>query len=64
MMFGQALVTSGNEHSHLVADDTGQIYYLNDSPWTDERRWDNIGFDNGVPAPSDFDQTDCYVYTR
>ncbi|MFT3710212.1 MAG: hypothetical protein QM817_21505 [Archangium sp.] len=49
------------EFSRDYDDRTGQRYYLENSPYVDERDWDNVGFESNVGTPADFDATQCYV---
>lgn len=62
--FGQILYHSAAERIELQQsfnDRTGQVYYLSNSPFVDERRWDNLGYDENAPAPAAFDASQCYV---
>lgn len=39
---------------------SAQKHYLENIPFIDERTWDNIGFQENVSAPADFDATRCF----
>lgn len=61
--YGQVLYHTAAERlefSRDYDDRTGQRYYLENSPYVDERDWDNVGFEANVGAPSDFDAAPCY----
>ncbi|MFO0596801.1 MAG: hypothetical protein U0228_15920 [Myxococcaceae bacterium] len=61
--FGQVLYHTAAERlefSRDYDDRTGQRYYLEVSPYVDERDWDNMGFESNVGAPSDFDPSVCF----
>lgn len=51
-----------HEFSYSYWDKSGQRYYLQNTPYADERSWDNIGFDEDTAAPAGFDATTCYVH--
>jgi len=62
--FGQVLYHSAAEHLELRAeyfDRTGQIYYLWNTPFVDQRTWDNLGVGENVAQPPGFDAAACYV---
>jgi hypothetical protein len=62
--FGQVLYHSAAERSEFSVsywDRTAQLYYLQNTPFIDHRNWDNLGFDEAVPAPAGFQAGDCYV---
>jgi hypothetical protein len=44
-------------------DRGGAYHYRYNSPWIDKRTWDNIGFEENVAAPGDFNPATCYVHT-
>ncbi len=61
--FGQVLYHSAAERlefSRDYNDRSGQRYYLENSPYVDERDWDNVGYEANVGAPSDFDAAPCH----
>jgi hypothetical protein len=61
--FGQVLYHSAAERLEFARsfnDRTGQRFYLENAPYADEREWDNVGFEEDVPAPAGFDPTSCY----
>lgn len=63
--FGQVLYHSTAERVEFSRDywmRTGQRYYLENTPYVDERTWDNMGFDEHVGAPANFDATKCHVH--
>ena len=63
--FGQVLYHSAaerNEFGRSYFLRTGQKYYLQNTPYIDERTWDNIGYDEHVTSPEHFDATQCYVH--
>jgi hypothetical protein len=65
--FGQVLYHTSAEQAELVEDPgTGgvtppgvRMAYEN-LKFFDRRTWDNLGFDDGVGAPSNFDESTCY----
>ncbi|HYV50110.1 MAG TPA: hypothetical protein VFA20_34880 [Myxococcaceae bacterium] len=62
--FSQVLYHSAAEHLELredFDDRSGQIYYLFDTPFVDSRTWDNLGVEEGVASPPDFDAGACFV---
>ncbi len=63
--FHQVLYHSSGEFVERFVDpDRGAAYhYRYNSPWADRREWDNIGFEENVAAPSDFDSRICYAHT-
>jgi hypothetical protein len=63
--FGQVLYHSAAERlefSESFNDRTAQLYYLTNTPYLDERTWDDIGYDERVQAPQGFDPSTCYVH--
>ncbi len=61
--FGQVLYHSAAERlefSRSYNDRTGQRYYLENAPYADERDWDNLGFEENVGVPTNFDEGSCY----
>jgi hypothetical protein len=63
--FHQVLYHSAAEFTERFVDpDRGAAYhYRYNSPWIDRRTWDNIGFEENVAAPGDFDSKTCFVHT-
>jgi hypothetical protein len=62
--FGQVLYHTSYERREFLYDfndRTGQVYYLNNTPFVDSRSWDNLGFGEGVSLPSSFDAGPCYT---
>ncbi|MBF5042604.1 hypothetical protein FGE12_09345 [Aggregicoccus sp. 17bor-14] len=63
--FGQVLYHSAGERIEFFSDSndrTGQRYYLQNTPFMDERSWDNLGLQENVAAPPTFDPSVCYTY--
>ena len=63
--FGQVLYHSAAERQEFNVSywlRTGQRYYLDDAPFVDSRTWDNLGFEENVPAIPSFDESACFVY--
>ena len=63
--FGQVLYHSALERMEFSRDfdlRTGHRYYLENGAYVDERDWDNLGFEESVGAPPDFDPTQCFVF--
>lgn len=47
----------------FAGPDQGAAYhYRYNSPWIDQRTWDNIGFEENVAAPSDFNPQTCFEH--
>jgi len=63
--FHQVLYHSSAEFTERFVDpDRGAAYhYRYNSPWIDRRTWDNMGFEENVAAPGDFDPKTCFVHT-
>jgi hypothetical protein len=63
--FHQVLYHSSGEFVERFVDpDRGAAYhYRYNSPWIDQRTWDNMGFEENVSAPSDFDPQTCFEHT-
>ncbi|HEY2367942.1 MAG TPA: hypothetical protein VGH87_16205, partial [Polyangiaceae bacterium] len=62
--FGQVLYHSAAERLEFNAsywDRRGQRYYIENSPFIDERDWDNVGYDEHVALPSGFDSSVCFT---
>jgi len=62
--FGQVLYHSAAERLEFNAsywDRRGQRFYIENSPFIDERDWDNVGYDEHVALPSGFDGSVCYT---
>ncbi|HEY4215064.1 MAG TPA: hypothetical protein VGM84_26555 [Steroidobacteraceae bacterium] len=56
--------SSGEFTERFVDPDRGGAYhYRYNSPWVDKRTWDNIGFEENVAAPSDFNPATCFAHT-
>jgi hypothetical protein len=48
----------------FVDPDRGGAYnYRYNQPWIDKRQWDNLGFEENVAAPSDFNAAKCFEHT-
>lgn len=63
--FGQVLYHSTAERGEFSVDyfdRTGQRYFLQNTPYIDARSWDNLGYSEGVGAPGNFVEADCYVH--
>lgn len=63
--FGQVLLHSAAERLAFGSsywNRTGQRYYLENTPFVDVRSWDDLGFAEGVPLPTDFDEGRCHVH--
>jgi hypothetical protein len=63
--FHQVMYHSSAEFvERFSGPDTGAAYhYRYNSPWLDQRTWDNIGFEENVSAPGDFDSRICFEHT-
>ncbi len=63
--FHQVLYHSSAEfEERFLGPDQGAAYhYRYNSPWIDQRTWDNIGFEENVSAPSDFNPQTCFEHT-
>lgn len=63
--FHQVLYHSDAEFvERFLSPDQGAAYhYRYNSPWLDQREWDNMGFEENVSAPSDFNPATCFVHT-
>ncbi len=62
--FGQVFYHSAAERIEFNAsywDRRGQRYYIENSPFVDERDWDNVGYDEHVALPSGFDASPCFT---
>jgi hypothetical protein len=62
--FGQVFYHSAAERlefSRDYWDRRGQRYYIENSPFIDERDWDNVGYDEHVALPSGFDASPCFT---
>jgi hypothetical protein len=56
--------SSAEFEERFTGPDQGAAYhYRYNSPWLDQRNWDNIGFEENVAAPSDFNSQTCFVHT-
>jgi hypothetical protein len=63
LAFSQVLYHSTAERMEFSVnfwDKRGQRYYLNNTPYLDERVWDNAGYDENVAAPPSFDASLCF----
>jgi hypothetical protein len=62
--FHQVLYHSlGESVERFVDPDRGAAYhYRYNTPWVDQRTWDNMGFEENVAAPADFNSATCYVH--
>ena len=63
--YGQVLYHSAaerNDFTRSYYDKSGQKYWLNNTPYADERTWDNIGNQQSVKLPKNFDVSKCYKY--
>jgi hypothetical protein len=63
--FHQVLYHSSAEFTERFVDpDRGAAYYYRyNSPWIDRRSWANIGFEENVAPPADFNPASCFVHT-
>ena len=63
--FHQVLYHSSGEFQERFVDpDRGGAYhYRYNSPFIDQRTWDNMGFEEKVAAPADFDPRTCFEHT-
>jgi hypothetical protein len=63
--FHQVLYHSSAEFVERFTDpDRGAAYYYRyNAPWIDHRTWDNMGFEENVAAPSDFNPATCFEHT-
>jgi hypothetical protein len=65
--FGQVLYHSAAERLEFNAsywDRRGQRFYIENSPFIDERDWDNVGYDEHVALPSGFDSSVCFTPSK
>jgi hypothetical protein len=62
--FHQVLYHSSGEFVERFVDpDRGAAYhYRYNSPWLDQRTWDNMGFEENVSAPADFNAATCFEH--
>jgi hypothetical protein len=63
--FGQVLYHSAAERVEFFRDYNlrdGQRYLIENTPYVDHRGWDNLGYDEGVAEPPDFDESACFVF--
>jgi hypothetical protein len=62
--FHQVMYHSSGEFVERFDDpDRGAAYhYRYNSPWIDQRSWDNMGFEENTAAPSDFDPNTCFAH--
>ncbi len=62
--FHQVLYHSSGEFvERFTGPDQGAAYYYRyNSPWLDQRTWDNMGFEENVSAPSDFNPQTCFAH--
>jgi hypothetical protein len=62
--FHQVLYHSSGEFVERMEDpDRGAAFHYHyNSPWIDQRSWDNIGFQENTAAPSDFNPKTCFVH--
>lgn len=62
--FHQVLYHSSGEFTERMSDpDRGAAYhYRLNSPWIDQRSWDNIGFQENTAPPADFNPKTCFVH--
>jgi hypothetical protein len=62
--FHQVLYHSSGEFIERFDDpDRGAAYhYRYNSPWIDQRTWDNMGFEENTAAPADFNPNTCFVH--
>ena len=61
---GHVLYHSSAERGEFTRSDwirTGQYYYRYNTPFLDQRSFDNFGVQSGVPLPSNFDVGPCYL---
>jgi hypothetical protein len=62
--FGQVLYHSAAERIEFSAsywDRRDQRYYIENSPFIDQRSWDNVGYDEHVGLPTTFDPSVCFT---
>jgi hypothetical protein len=62
--FHQVLYHSSGEFTERMSDpDRGAAYhYRYNSPWLDQRSWDNMGFQENTEPPADFNPATCFVH--
>jgi fibronectin type 3 domain-containing protein len=62
--FHQVLYHSSGEFvERFSGPDQGAAYhYRYNTPWLDQRTWDNMGFEENVAAPGDFDPQTCFAH--
>jgi hypothetical protein len=47
------------QHGGSAVPQTGQHYVMHDTPFADQRTWDNVGFQENVGLPAGFDEGRC-----
>jgi len=50
------------EERFLSPDQGAAYHYRYNSPWLDQRTWDNMGFEENVTAPADFNPSTCFAH--
>jgi hypothetical protein len=50
------------EERFLSPDQGAAYHYRYNSPWLDQRTWDNMGFEENVAAPADFNASICFAH--
>jgi hypothetical protein len=62
--FHQVLYHSSGEFvERFTGPDRGGAYhYRYNTPWLDQRTWDNMGFEENVAAPGDFNPATCFQH--
>jgi fibronectin type 3 domain-containing protein len=50
------------EERFLSPDQGAAYHYRYNSPWLDQRTWDNMGFEENVAAPADFNAATCFAH--
>lgn len=64
---GHVLYHSSAEQVELERDDwvrTGQRYIRTNTPWIDQRTWDDVGIEENVQLPPGLDEKTCHISTK
>jgi hypothetical protein len=63
LAYGGVLYHATADHYDLEAHKaTAQYHYFSNIPWMDQRQWDNMGYDERVGPPSNFNEARCKAY--
>jgi hypothetical protein len=65
LALGQIFYHSMAEMSNMLRDDftyTAQRHFRKNIPFVDTRGFDNVGWQEGTPAPASFQSSSCLTY--